>query len=284
MDKPEAKYNVGVALSGGGAHGFAHIGALVALEEAGFKPDIIAGVSAGSVIAVLYASGMTPAQMLELFANRKFNDFAKFSLGNGSIFSAERFKNFIMKAIEPRETFEDMSIKTVICATDFDNGAPHIFDKGSLADPMLASCSIPIVFPPVVIDGVRYVDGGVLRNMPSWSIRDKCRVLIGVNVSPVKPVPGAKESGILDIALHTYNLMAKSNQKADMKICDIAIETPEISTYQVFNLKDMQKVYRSGYLNTRRTLKKMGLWKQAAANQPKNTNQSSSTRENDIQK
>jgi NTE family protein len=108
--------------------------------------------------------------------------------------------------------------------------------------------------------------------MPSWTIRDKCQTLIGINVSPVKPT--AQGNGILDIALHTYNLMAKSNQKRDMKICDIAIETPEISMYQVFNLKEIEKVYRSGYLNTRRTLKKMGLWKPANG-KPSNINQSS---------
>jgi NTE family protein len=272
MDKEVKPYKIGVALSGGGARGFAHAGALQALEEAGLKPDILAGVSAGSVVAVLYASGYKPEKMLELFANRKFNDFAKISIGNGAIFSAERFKGFMMKAIAPRTQFEDLDIKTVICATDFDNGVSKVFDAGPLADPLLASCSIPIVFSPVVINGVRYVDGGVLRNMPSWTIRDKCQTLIGINVSPVKPT--AQGNGILDIALHTYNLMAKSNQKRDMKICDIAIETPEISMYQVFNLKEIEKVYRSGYLNTRRTLKKMGLWKPANG-KPSNINQSS---------
>ena len=93
------KYKLGVALSGGGARGFAHAGALKALEEAGLKPDIIAGVSAGSIVAVLHAAGVSPENMLRLFSERAFTDFASLQLGSGGLFGIEKFKNFIMRAI-----------------------------------------------------------------------------------------------------------------------------------------------------------------------------------------
>ena len=93
------KYKLGVALSGGGARGFAHVGALMAIEEAGLKPDIIAGVSAGSVVAVLYASGMPLPEIATLFDNKGFSDFVNMSMGNGGLMSIDKFKKFILQSI-----------------------------------------------------------------------------------------------------------------------------------------------------------------------------------------
>ena len=103
-------YRLGVALSGGGARGFAHAGALKAIEEAGLKPDIIAGVSAGSIVAVLYAAGVHPENMLKLFSERAFTDFASLQLGSGGLFGIEKFKNFIMRAIGGEKNLEDLKI------------------------------------------------------------------------------------------------------------------------------------------------------------------------------
>ncbi|MDE7396754.1 MAG: patatin-like phospholipase family protein, partial [Muribaculum sp.] len=88
----ERPYRLGVALSGGGARGFAHAGALKAIEEAGLKPDVIAGVSAGSVVAVLYAAGVSPDNILRLFSERGFSDFATIKPGAGGLFRADKFK------------------------------------------------------------------------------------------------------------------------------------------------------------------------------------------------
>ena len=252
-------HRLGVALSGGGARGFAHAGALLAIEEAGLKPDIIAGVSAGSVIAVLYAAGVQPKRMVELFLQGGFTDFAELNFGGGGLFRIERFKRFILRAIGGEKNLEDLRIPTYIGVTDLDNGVPAEFHTGPLGDRMIASCSIPIVFRPVTIDGVQYVDGGVLRNHPAWIIRDKCDLLIGVNVSPLREAPST--NSILNVAMRTYNLMAKANQSIDMAMCDISIQTPELTHYKVFNLKDIKKVFLSGYIHTRRALRKAGLWK-----------------------
>ena len=247
------KYRLGVALSGGGARGFAHVGALKALEEAGLKPDIIAGVSAGSVAAVMYAAGVPLDDMLSLFTQTKFTDFCKLSINKGGgVFSLSRFKKFIETATGV-ERLEDLKIPTYIGVTDLDNGVPAEFHEGALGERVMASCSIPLVFQPVKINGTHYVDGGVLRNLPAWIIRDKCDKLIGINCSPLNVFRYKKS--FLDIALRTYNLMAKANQFDDMKMCDRVIITPELSGYQVFNLKDINKVYLSGYAAAHRAIK-----------------------------
>lgn len=258
LDNRRRPYKLGVALSGGGARGFAHAGALMAIEEAGLKPDIVAGVSAGSVVAILYAAGIKPIEIPQLFSNAGMSDFTTLSLGQGGILSAEKFKKFIMKAIGDYTRLEDLPMPVYIGVTDFDRGVATEFHRGPIGDVMLASCSIPIVFRPVNIDGVNYVDGGVLRNHPAWIIRDKCETLIGVNVSPLNQ--RANPSSLLDVAMRTYNLMAKANQNADMNLCDISVSTPEIAHYKVFNLKNINSVFTSGYIHARKALREAGLW------------------------
>jgi len=251
-------YKLGVALSGGGARGFAHAGALMAIEEAGLRPDAIAGVSAGSVIAVLYAAGIKPINMGDLFARQGFRDFAELSWGKGGIFKIEKFMNFILDTIGDKRMIEDLNIPTFIGASDLDNAKPHIFDSGEIGPRMLASCSIPIIFPPVNIDGTHYVDGGVLRNLPAWALRDKCDTLIGINVSPLRKKD--RYNSIIEVAYRTYNLMAKANQTEDMKMCDLSIQTPEISDYAVFDLSKIKELVISGYMHTRKALKTAGMW------------------------
>lgn len=259
----EKKYHLGVALSGGGARGFAHVGALMAIEEAGLKPDVIAGVSAGSVIAVLYAAGVPFDKMTSIFDNKGFSDFAALSMGDGGLMRIDKFKKFIMQSINKVGTYknlEDLPLPTYIGATDFDNGLAVEFHTGPIGERMVASCSIPIIFKPVKIGGINYVDGGVLRNHPAWIIRDKCRHLIGVNVSPMR-ISGGKANTLMESALRTYNLMAKAHQAEDMALCDISVQTPELSTYKVFDLKNIKAVVTSGYIHTRRALKDAGWWK-----------------------
>lgn len=238
------EYRVGVVLSGGGARGFAHAGALKALAEVGIKPDIIAGVSAGSVAAVMYSAGIPGDKMLELFQSAKFSDFAEIGVPKDGLFRLDRFKEFIKRNI-PYENLEDLPIKTVVGVTDLDAGRKMVFEEGPLAERVVASCSIPIVFRPQVIDGVRYVDGGVLHNLPAWAIRKRCKYLIGINCSPLSQ----HEVGdsLVDIALRSYELMAKTNVVADAAMCDILIRTDEIAKYKVFNLKQIEQVYESGY-------------------------------------
>lgn len=257
-DNRPKPYRLGVALSGGGARGFAHAGALKAIEEAGLKPDIIAGVSAGSIVAVLYAAGVRPENMLKLFSERAFTDFASIQIGSGGLFGIEKFKNFILRAIGGDRNLEDLNIPTYLGVTDLDHGVPHEFHSGPVGPRMMASCSIPIVFKPVRIDGTYYVDGGVLRNHPAWIIRDKCDTLIGVNVSPMRLTH--KSNSMLGVALRTYNMMLKANQAEDMAMCDVSVQTPEISHYSPFNLKLINNVYTSGYMHMRKALRDAGMW------------------------
>jgi len=241
------EFRTGLVLSGGGARGFAHAGALKALEEMGIKPDILAGVSAGSVAAVMYAAGISPEKMLELFLNARFSDFCELGIPKDGFFSLDRFRAFLRKNI-PYANLEDLPIPVTVGATDLDNGKKLAFTTGRLDEVVAASCSIPIVFKPIKIDGTRCVDGGVLHNLPAWTIRDRCKYLIAVNCSPLTKT--TVKNTLIDIAFRSYELMAKTNTVADMELCDIVIRTDEIARYRAFNLKQIEKVFESGYRDT----------------------------------
>lgn len=251
-------YKLGLALSGGGARGFAHLGAIRALEEAGLKPDILAGVSAGSVVAAMYGAGVPIDDIMSAFTNRKFSDFANVNFRintKRALFDFDKFKDFVAEMVSPYKNLEELPIPTFIGVTDFDHGEAAEFHEGDIAESVAASCSIPICFRPRLINGISYVDGGVVRNMPSWIIRSRCRRLIGVNCSPL--LATSTHDSIFEIAFRAYNLMAKANQQLDMDMCDLAVETPQLAHYKVFNLKEINKVFISGYATMKRALREV---------------------------
>ena len=157
-------YDIGLALSGGGAKGFAHLGALQALEEKGIRPDIIAGTSAGAIVGAFYACGFKPKEILEMFMKHDVKDFLSFTLPKESFLKYDGFRKFMEKTF-PVKSFEELKIPLYTVAADFDNGLCKVFTEGELVPRVLASCTIPIVFKPIKIDGVRYVDG---QGVWSW--------------------------------------------------------------------------------------------------------------------
>ncbi|MDE5727752.1 MAG: patatin-like phospholipase family protein [Duncaniella sp.] len=237
-------YKLGIVLSGGGARGFAHCGALKAFEEMGIRPDAMAGVSAGSVVTAMYASGMRPDDILNVFADVKFGDLAELSVPRDGFFSMDGFKKMLRRTIRFKD-IKDLPLPSLICATDLDNCRPVAFSEGDIATCVSASCSIPIVFKPVRFGGTTYVDGGVTANLPAWALRDKCKYLIGVNCSPL-PRRGKPES-ILEIAQRTYDMLVKHNSVPQMEMCDLAISLDGIASYNVFNLKEINRICQLGY-------------------------------------
>lgn len=250
-------FGLGVALSGGGARGLAHAGALKAIEDAGLKIDCIAGVSAGSIVAVLYAAGVKPESILEMFTCAGFFDLADLSVGKGGLLKIDKFINYVMRCLGKYKRIEDLRIPTYIGVTNFDEACPEVFCQGDIAPIIQASCSIPVAVVPVVINGTTYVDGGVLRNLPAWTIRDKCHKLIGISVSTV--VPKKTPPTILGMAMRSYSLLAKSNQAQDLEICDMALKLDELAGRNVFDLRGLEQVYQIGYNDTKKALTQLNI-------------------------
>lgn len=239
-------FHYGMALSGGGAKGFAHLGTLMALEKFGMKPDILSGVSAGSIIATLTAAGLSPRDIIECFSPYAgFKDFTAITVPRNGLFKIDRFAR-IFESWLPVKYLEELKIPTVVCATDIERGRSVGWWKGEITPRVMASCSMPIIFTPREIDGRTYVDGGVLRNLPAWPLREKCHTLIGSNCSPLGSDFKMRNT-LVSIAWRSYNLMSKSNTLRDSLLCDLVIRHTTISGIHTFDMSNLRKTVLFGY-------------------------------------
>lgn len=146
MQKKNKKYNIGIVLGGGGARGFAHIGVLKALNESGIYPEIISGVSAGAIIGSLYADGYSPDEILALFKQNKLFNYLKLINPKQGLFKMTGLAKVISKNLKAK-TFEELKLPLIINATDLNNGKCEYFSSGELFKHILASSTIPGLFP-----------------------------------------------------------------------------------------------------------------------------------------
>lgn len=182
----QRKPRLGLALSGGGARGLAHIGVLKALEEAGIQPDYLAGTSMGGVIAAAYAAGLKPGEIEEIAADtsrmRNLLRLADLSLPQQGIFRGERLFAFFEQHLQ-RCTFAELQIPLTLIAVDLNTGQEVRLRSGSVTQALRATVSIPGLIAPVVQDGMRLVDGGLLNNLPVDAVRQMgADVVLGVDV------------------------------------------------------------------------------------------------------
>jgi NTE family protein len=177
---------VAIALSGGGALGLAHVGALKVFEENDITPKFVSGTSAGSIVGALYASGMSVAEIekIVLSVDRKktFQLLAP-SLPRGGIIEPNEFVAFMEDIVGKDTMIEDLALPFVAVAVDFRNGNILYLDRGRVVDAIRASISIPGVFKPMEANGTLLVDGGLRENLPLSALKNfNYDTLIGVNV------------------------------------------------------------------------------------------------------
>ena len=199
------KYELGIAFSGGGAKGAAHCGAIQALNEFGIKPNVVSGTSAGSMVAAFYSAGFKPKEMIDMFLKMNFfKDIVTPSKPTGGLFDSTPLLKIIEEKM-PYTNIEDLPIPTYIVASDMDHGKPKVFSKGKIAPRLVASCSIPIVFKPMVINGVHYIDGGVFQNLPIPAIRNMCKKVMAFSVRRMEPE--TYKDNLLYTATRAYTMM-----------------------------------------------------------------------------
>lgn len=236
----------GLALSGGGAKGFSHIGVLMAFERFDIKPQVMSGVSAGAIAGVLYGAGLEPRDIVKCFTEAsRLGDFTEWAIPKEGFMKLDRFGR-LLESWLPVTMLEQLKIPMVVCATDIDHGKSVGWSKGEIVPRVLASCSIPVIFNPVKINGVNFVDGGVLRNLPAWAIRRYCKTLYGSNCSPLRNPPDSKKT-VINIAYRTFHLMLKANTPQDMRLCDYLIQVGNHSKVSTFDLSYLKSGVMAGY-------------------------------------
>ena len=214
---------VGLALGGGAAKGFAHVGVIAVLEEAGLRPAYVVGTSAGSVVGALYASGKTGVQLQQAALQIEEVALADWMVPivNRGLFRGEALARYVNEAVGSR-LLEDMRIPFGVVATDLGNGQAVLFRRGDTGSAVRASSAVPGVFQPVRISGRDYVDGGLVAPVPVQFARQMgAELVIAVDISDAPE--GQAADGTFQILLQTFNTMGKSINQHELKQADLVV-------------------------------------------------------------
>ena len=220
---PRKVPKLGLALGGGAARGFAHIGVIQVLEENGIKPDMVVGTSAGSVVAAFYASGKTGAQLQWLadsMDESQLTDWTVPFMSRGML-RGEALGRYINTQLNGAK-IEDLKIPLGIVATDLQTGDGILFRRGDIATAVRASSAVPSVFEPVRIGNKDYVDGGLVSPVPVRYVRQMgADIVIAVDISS-RP-EDAKTTDMLKVLLQTFSIMGKSISQLEMAQAEVVV-------------------------------------------------------------
>lgn len=214
---------LGLALGGGAARGFAHIGVIQVLEENGIKPDLVVGTSAGSLVAAFYASGKTGAQLqwlADTMDESQLTDWTIPFMSRGML-RGEALGRYVNSQLNGAK-IEDLKMPLGIVATDLQTGDSILFRRGDIATAVRASSAVPSVFEPVRIGNKDYVDGGLVSPVPVRSARQMgADIVIAVDISS-RP-EDAKTSDMLKVLLQTFSIMGKSISQLEMSQAEVVV-------------------------------------------------------------
>ncbi len=212
---------IGLALGGGAARGFAHIGVIQVLEEHGIKPDFVVGTSAGSLVAALYASGKNGAELAVLADAMDESTLTDWSYPGRGLIRGAALAKFVRDHTGGR-TIERMRIPLGIVATDLDNGQAILFEVGDAGTAVRASSAVPAVFQPVSIGGREYVDGGLVAPVPVRFARQMgAEIVIAVDISAAPE--GNATGDAMRMLLQTFAIMGRSINNFELRDADIVV-------------------------------------------------------------
>lgn len=236
---------IGLALGGGAARGFAHVGVIAVLEEAGLKPQLVVGTSAGSLVAALYASGKTSAQLQQTALNMEevaITDWMLPIFGRG-MFRGDALARYVNDLVANR-TMEHMAIPLGIVATDLNSGQAVLFQRGDTGTAVRASSAVPAVFLPVKISGREYVDGGLVSPVPVRFARQMgADIVVAVDIS--SPPENNPAGDTLQILLQTFAIMGKSINQYELKDADVVVR-PSLTGLKSADFSARQRAIDAG--------------------------------------
>lgn len=237
---------VGLALGSGSARGFAHIGVLQALHELHVPIDLVCGCSMGAIIGAVYCSGADMQLFQKLCGSVNARDFMDVAIPRRGLLRGERFESLI-KLLTKERTFEEMDIPFACVACDIAAGKTKLFDTGKVYEAVRASMSIPGVFEPKWINGVMYVDGGVLDAVPADFTRQMgADVVIAVDVGIHKAEPAKVNDSLWSVFMRTLDLTGYEACRHKLNDADILI-SPNLGNTAEFSNEDVDRCVEIGY-------------------------------------
>ena len=232
-------------LGGGAARGFAHVGVIQVLEEAGIRPDLVVGTSAGSLVAAFYASGKTGAQLQHIAESMEEATFADWTLPifSRGLLRGEALARYVSLQVNGK-LIENMAMPLGIVATDLNNGLGVMFQRGDTATAVRASSAVPALFQPVRISGRDYVDGGLVSPVPVRYARQMgAELIVAVDISSAPEANAAGDS--LQILLQTFSIMGKSINNFELRDADVVVR-PELNAIGSSDFASRQKSIDAG--------------------------------------
>jgi NTE family protein len=212
---------VGLALGGGAARGFAHIGVIQVMEEAGIRPDLVIGTSAGSLVAALYASGKSGAELAVLARSMDEGAIIDWSFPGRGLIRGDALARYVREHTGGLR-IEQMKLPLGIVATDLDNGQGIVFRIGDPGVAVRASSAVPAVFQPVRIGTREYVDGGLVAPVPVRYARQMgAQLVIAVDISEAPD--GAATGDAVRMLLQTFSIMGRSINRFELAEADIVL-------------------------------------------------------------
>lgn len=218
---PPRPPRIGLALGGGAARGFSHIGVIQVLEENGIRADLVAGTSAGSLVAALYASGKTGAELGMMAMTMDEGAITDWAYPTRGLIRGEALARFVREQTGGK-AIEQMKLPLGIVATDLDSGAPILFQRGDTGAAVRASSAVPAVFQPVRIGSREYVDGGLVSPVPVRFARQMgADLVVAVDISAVPD--GAPTGDAMRMLLQTFSIMSRSINVFELREADVVL-------------------------------------------------------------
>lgn len=240
------QYSLGIVLSGGGARGLAHVGVLDAMAEHGVEPEVLAGTSAGAIVAALHAGGYSGSEILEFFEEKNPLRLSKLSLAKPGIFDTEKAVADFLEYL-PENSFEALKKRIYLSATDLVQAKPEIFASGPLIPAILASASTPLVFTPTEIEGRWYSDGGITNNFPVEPLLGQCDVIVGVYASPMRHIDERDLRNWLSVSQRAFEIGMYYSSRRKFHHCQLIFCPEELSRFGTFDTKHFREIMQIGY-------------------------------------
>jgi len=232
-----------LALGGGAARGFAHIGVIQVLEESGIKPHCVAGTSAGSLVAALYASGLNGAELARLALRMDESAITDWSFPGRGVIRGEALARYVRQQTQGR-LIEQLPMPLGIVATDLDSGQGVLFRRGDLGQAVRASSAVPAVFQPVRIANREYVDGGLVSPVPVRYAREMgADVIVAVDISTAPE--GQPTNDPFSLLLQTFSIMGKSINQFELREADVVLR-PALAGVGSADFTARQKAIQAG--------------------------------------
>jgi NTE family protein len=243
VDQSNTK-RIGLALSGGGVRGVAHLGVMQAFTDRGIKFSHISGTSAGAIAAAFFAEGYAPKDILQLIKENSLLKLLRPAFGGDGLMSILNARFLISKYI-PHNSFQNLKTQVTISAVDLGEAKLVYFTRGELDMAILASCCLPGIFKPIMINNRMYIDGGILNNFPVEPLVGNCDLIIGSSCNHLPVVTAIKSFG--NLVERAAMIAINSGLNTHKMLCDIVIEPHGLGGYGIFDTDAAEEIYMIGY-------------------------------------